>query len=282
MAKKNEIAEEVAIFETAEKIPDALVDEIKERMGVAVPAVQSQEPFDDGLGELSAEDLIIPRIVVGQAQSQIPDEAKGKLYCEVTGDIREEIEMVIIKMSKSRVMFPEKFSRDSKPLCKSSNFIVPDEMEDQEPMSATCADCQYSKWGAGRTPPACNETWSLLVIDLESYTPAWFSLKSTMLKSARKILSALKMRATAKRIPVWGFSFMVGIEVRSGAGGDSYVPTFSNIKQLDTDDAANMATVRSQLAGEKINPDDYSKQDDYDGGGAVDGDVGGGVDRDDF
>ena len=269
MAKKTEVAE------TTEK-------PVKEETSLAV---QAAEPFDDGLGELSADDLIIPRIVVGQAQSQIPDEAKGTLYCEVTGDMKSEMTMVIIKMSKSRVLFPGKFSRNSKPLCKSSNFIIPDEIEDSEPMAVTCAECKEAKWGTNRTPPRCNETWNLLVIDLESYTPAWFSLKSTMLKPVRKILSALKMRATAKRIPVWGFSFKVAIDVRSGTGGDSFVPVFSNIKELDEADTGNMSTVRQQLAGEQITPEDYERDEAYAGNDdmadAAD-DVGGGADREDF
>ncbi|MEA1866579.1 MAG: hypothetical protein U9N19_00520, partial [Thermodesulfobacteriota bacterium] len=82
--------------------------------------------------------------------------------------------------------------------------------------------------------------------------PMWFSLKSTALKPARKIISALKMRGHAKRIPSWGFSFNVEVETRTGDSGDSYIPTFSGLAELNESDRANMDIIREQLIGEDV------------------------------
>jgi len=210
--------------------------------------------FDDGLGELDSSDLIIPRLVVAQDNSvDVPDEAKGTLYCDVTGDSHTEMNLAIIKFAKSRILFPEKYKKGNDPLCRSHDFITPaDDIDDAMPMSDNCADCDYSKWSKGNTPPSCNECWNLLVVDLDSYLPAWFTLKSTALKTGRKLISALKMRSSAQKIPVWGFSFSAAVEERVGDSGNSYIPTFSGITVLDGDDRENMNLIRQQLAGEGV------------------------------
>lgn len=243
MAKATEAAKDVAVAE--------------ERLPVAAP-----DHFDDGLGELDSSDLIIPRLIVAQANSPVPEDAKGLLYCEVTGDAHEEMRLAVIKLTKSRILFPEKYSKGNEPLCRSYDFKSPaDDIEGTKPMCDTCEllpgdkkkhKCEYANWGSGSTPPRCNEVWNLLVVDLESYLPMWFSLKSTALKPVRKIISAAKMRSAAKRIPVWGFAFDVIVETRQGDSGDSYVPAFSNLVELDPHDRANMDIIRDQLAGEEI------------------------------
>lgn len=253
-AKKNEVNEESKELETITVTPVP--------SGKNLPTTAAPE-FDDGLGALDSADLIIPRIVVGQAQSQCPDEAKGKFYCEVTGDAKEKIIMVVLKMEKSRVLFPKEFSRDSEPLCRSHNFIVPaDDIDNATPMAVTCSECPYSGWSKDekgkQKAPRCNECWNLLIVDLDDYTPAWFSMKSTALKPARRVMSALKMRAAAKRLPACAFSFEATIGKRTGDSGDSYLPAFSGIKELDDDDRENMMLVRKSLEGESMSNTDYS------------------------
>lgn len=251
MAKKaKEVTEEV----TEEVIEGTQVEGLPATTNESLPAVQ---PFDDGLGEVTQEDLIIPRLRVGQKQS---DEAvTGKLFIDITGDVSEEMELVLLKMNKGAVLWPKPFSRDSEPLCKSNDFIVPDP-KIKDPMATTCAECAYSKWtkGTGKksTPPKCKETWNFLVLDYVNYMPAWFSLKSTALKPARKIISMLKLRGTAKKIPCWGFKFQVTVEKRLDDSGDSYLPVFSSLKELEADEREGIDFIHAQLAGEKAGFDE--------------------------
>jgi hypothetical protein len=225
----------------------------------AVPATQTNEPFDDGLGDITQEDLIIPRLKIGQRQS--PGDVAGKLFLDISGDTMDTMELVLLRMNKSRVLFPEDFSRDSKPLCRSQDFKCPETNNDGfEPMAESCAECPYGKWTKGSNgsskPPRCNEVWNFLVLDYETYMPAWFSLKSTAIKPARKIVSMLKLRGTAKLIPSWHFRFSVEVEMRSGAAGDSFVPVFSSLTLLDDEDRENMDIIQKQLAGEQVSFED--------------------------
>ena len=262
--KKNE-----AVTATAET--KELVTPVQGQPGANL-TVAHQQPFDDGLGALESSDLIIPRLVVGQAQSQIPDEAKGKFYCEVTGDAKDLIKMVVLRMDKSRVLFPEEFSRDSEPLCRSNDFVVPaNDIEGATPMAVTCGECPYSSWEKNekgkQKPPRCNECWNLLIVDLDDYTPAWFSMKSTALKPAKRVLSALKMRSAAKQVPACAFVFEATVAKRFGDSGDSYIPSFSGITELEEDDRNNMMSIRKQLSSESMPENDY--KDDFMSGGST-------------
>ena len=252
MSSKKETAEETKETETTE-------------LATTESNLPVTQPFNDGLGEITQDDLIIPRLKVGQSQSE--GDVAGKLYIDVTSDVKEEMELVLIKLNKSRVLFPEKFSRDSEPLCRSQNFVTPENDSDVfSPMSETCADCAYSKWSKNESgkasPPRCQEVWNMLVLDFETFMPCWFSLKSTALKPARKIISMLKLRGTAKRIPAWGFKFTVEVTERSGDSGNSYIPSFSSLTELDGEDRENMNLIQNQLAGEQASFDEEQTEGD--------------------
>ncbi len=252
-AKKNI---DIVSVETGTEEEVGLVPAVREVADV--PATQ----FDDGMGDVTQEDLIIPRLKVGQNQS--PGDVAGKLYIDVSGDAVETMEIVLLKMNKSRVLFPEDFSRDSEPLCRRQDFKVPEIINDGcKPMAEKCAECAYGKWTKGsngkQKPPRCQEVWNFLVLDYETYMPAWFSLKSTALKPARKIISMLKLRGTAKKIPAWGFKFEVEVASRSGDAGDSYVPVFSGLTLLEDDDRESMDLIHDQLAGEQAKFEETDK-----------------------
>jgi len=238
--KGNDVVETGAEVATWKKGEDALSTET------------APSAFDDGLGEITADDLIIPRLIVSQDQHKLPAEQTGKLYCDVTGDASEKMTMAIIKLTKSRILFPATYKKDNEPLCRSHNFTHPaDDIDGAKAMCTDCESCEYSKWSAD-APPRCQECWNLLVVDLESYMPMWFTVKSKSLKPTRKIVSALKMRTGAKRIPVWGISFDVRVEVSPGDSGDSYIPVFSGLAELSADERETMNIIHGQLVNEHV------------------------------
>lgn len=217
-----------------------------------------QEPFDNGLGELDAGDLIIPRLSITQPTTPDIDAAQvGKFCVNITGDYHDAMRVAIIKLSKSRVLFPEKYKRDNDPLCRSHDFKVPaNDIKDAAPMAASCGlipgekkkhVCEYANWGADNTPPRCQEVWNLLIVDLESYMPMWFSVKSTGLKPLRKIVSAIAMISAAKRIPMWRMGFDMAIYMDTNDSGKFYLPVFSGLSALEEADAINMDAIRAQL-----------------------------------
>jgi len=218
-----------------------------------LPSISPRPSFDDGLGEIGADDLIIPRLIVSQDQHKLSPELTGRLYCDVTGDAKDKMKMVIIKFTKSRVLFPEKYKKDNDPLCRSHNFTMPaDDIDGASPMSENCTSCEYAKWGKDNTPPSCQECWNMLVVDLDAYMPMWFTVKSKALKPTRKIISALKMRTGAKRLPVWNLSFDVAVDVSPGDSGDAYIPVFSGLAELSDDDKENMQIIHDQLVNEDV------------------------------
>lgn len=202
-----------------------------------------QEPFDNGLGELDAGDLIIPRLSITQPTTPDIDAAQvGKFCVNITGDYQDAMRVALIKLSKSRILFPEKYKRDNDPLCRSHDFKFPaNDIVGSEPMAKTCQlipgdkkkhVCEYANWGSDGSAPRCQETWNLLIVDLDSYLVMWFSLKSTALKPLRKIVSAISMISTAKGLPMWGMGFDMKISMETNDSGKFYVPVFSDVKEL--------------------------------------------------
>ncbi len=219
--------------------------------------------FDNGLGELSAGDLIIPRLNITQPTTpELAAELQGKFCINVTGDYTDNMTVAIIKLSKSRILFPDKYKRDNDPLCRSHDFINPaNDIKDATPMCETCGlipgdnkkhECAYANWGASNEPPKCQEVWNLLVVDMNTYMPMWFSLKSSALKPLRKIVSAISMISNAKKLPMWRMKFEMSLYKETNDSGTFFLPVFSGLVALDKDDADNMDAIRGQLVHANI------------------------------
>ena len=255
---KTQITPEVPLVGTATKLP--FVE--------STTAIEGYHgPIETGLEELDAGDLIIPRLTITQPSTPDIDTAnQGKFCINITGDFHDNMRVAMIKLSKSRILFPEKYKRDNEPLCRSHDFKVPaNDIPGATPMCDTCGllplapgeknakhKCAYANWGADNEPPRCQEVWNSLIVDLESYMPMWFSLKSTALKPFRKIVSAISMISQAKKIPMWGMGFNMTLEKTVNDSGTFYVPAFSGLVALDKADAENMTAIRQQLAGVDI------------------------------
>jgi hypothetical protein len=237
----------------------------------------NNENFETGMEDMDAGDLIIPRLSITQPTTpDIAAENQGKFHVNITGDFQEAMSAVMIKLSKSRILFPEKYKRDNVPLCRSHDFKVPaNDIPEAKPMAESCGllplvpgekkakhICPYANWTADEknkpVPPRCQEVWNSLIVDLDSYLPMWFSLKSTALKPFRKIVSAISMISQAKKIPMWGMKFDMSLYKEINDSGTFYIPTFSSPAALDKENAVNMAAIRQQLAG--VDVKDSSEQ----------------------
>jgi len=227
-----------------------------------------QGPIETGLEEMDAGDLIIPRLTITQPTTPDIDAAnQGKFCVNITGDFTDKMTVAMIKLNKSRILFPEKYKRDNDPLCRSHDFRTPaSDIPNATPMCDSCGTlplapgekkakhkCPYANWTSDEkgkpVPPRCQEVWNSLIVDLESYMPMFFSLKSTALKPFRKIVSAISMISQAKKIPMWSMSFDMSLEKTVNDSGTFYVPSFAGLIALAKDDADNMTAIRAQLAG---------------------------------
>ena len=233
------------------------------------------EQMETGLEELGAGDLIIPRLSIIQAQSEGGDQHAGKLSINVTGDLYDSVTVCLLKLNKSRILFPAKYKKDNEPLCRSHNFVTPaDDIVGAKPMCDTCEllpgdknkhKCEYANW-TNSEPPRCQECWNLLVVDVNTYIPMWFSVRSTGLKALRKMMSAVSMLSNARRLSACAFQFMVKTVAESNASGNFYVPELSGLLELPAEDKANMLAIRTQLSGVQIK--DSKEPDAAVGGGA--------------
>jgi len=233
--------------------------ENEKNLTAAVPFnVAIYEGGDTGLEEIESGDLIIPRLNISQPTTpDIEQDKVGKFLINVTGDDYDTMNVAIVKLTKSRILFPEKYKRDNEPLCRSHDFKTPaDDIEGATPMDKTCElipgdkknhVCPYANWGSDNTPPRCQETWNFLLVDLDSYIPMWFSVKSTALKPMRKIVSAISMICKAKRLPMWAMSFNINIEKIVNDSGTFYVPKCTKPEILSEDEIVNMTDIRTDL-----------------------------------
>jgi len=194
----------------------------------------------------------------------------GQLYCPDMEQAWESMNVALLRVSNSRVLWPEDFNKENLPLCRSHDGITPagDIPEDPEaeeddivylqPMAQSCKTCPYAKWGKGKTPPRCLDVRDLLIIDLETSIPFFYSVYSIALspynQKLKKPLLMRKMSLTAQRkrqglspAHISMFSFDLSTELDSRASGDAYKPVFSNITELDDEMKFFTGTVAMQL-----------------------------------
>lgn len=215
--------------------------------------------------EDSSELSSFPRLVIEQKGKKA---ALGSLYCAETEEEFETMKMVLLKESKSRIMWPEKYDKDNDPVCRSFDGIVPnmDDFKDVPPMADNCEDCPYGSWitkDGKNIPPDCKEVKDLLILDHATYIPYWISFSATTLSPINKSLTGKplkirKMSLTAKRAKAGKspahscmFSFDMSTVLVEFDSGDSQIPVVTNLTELPDDDMDVMVNIAMQVHGAK-------------------------------
>jgi len=161
-----------------------------------VPAIP-EEYRGSGLEEVERGDFTMPRVQVKQPTSRIEAGQAGQFYFTLTGRVVDNINAVLLKMTKSRVYWP-KGKLDADPICASDDARVP--RPGMDAPAATCAECPFAQWGDDGSPPECSLTYNFLAVDIDDEdTPFIISLHGTSVKHARAVLSAFVL----KRKPLW-------------------------------------------------------------------------------
>ncbi len=155
------------------------------------------------------------------------------------GDQKEIISTALLKVSKSRVMWPARYAENSRPECRSHNLAHPEELD---PVKApfgmvdtnnlrTCAGCPLAEWtddGQERIKPQCALTYDLLLLDLETGMLGVLSLMRTRAKVGQVLNGFWKM--THMR-----FGIRLGTEKVNGPAGQWWGVTFERAATFEPD-----------------------------------------------
>jgi hypothetical protein len=137
------------------------------------------------------------------------------------------------------------------------------------------APCPYANWD-GDTPPRCKQAVAMLLLEVgeESYIPYWYQIKSTAMSPYKKFkkvlglriraLTGKRRRATLPPAKPCMFTFHLGTELKQNDAGDAYIPTFSNLQEVE-DEAMLKA-----LVGVAVDVKDMRLASDVDGDEAAD------------
>lgn len=206
-----------------------------------------------GIENLSPDDFSIPVVKLVQTNTSIDkaDELAGQWYRTDTGEAYEAIDVLIIGIQKSRILFPTEYSGDGKALCRSDDGIAPRAefiglpvyyhagsetrrtqvaVAEHGPMDmtipATCAECPLSQWGINGEKPPCrlSDNWASLGGEGD---PMLIRFGGSAAKISAKLRN-LARAATAKHRPLY---VRLSSHFEKGEIGQYYVPDLTLLKE---------------------------------------------------
>lgn len=207
-----------------------------------VPAVVETDPENfvvPGMEDVRPDELRIPILRLIQAQSRV-DEAQehlGEWHNSVTGEFQRNPELLVVGVSKGRIMFPRTYNAENKPLCASDDGLAPrpeyvgndirligqDEIGEpiviRNTIPAKCDGCPFAQWGDNHEPPACNAVAIFAGVDQEGM-PVLLQIKSTGMKNVPSLKTLVAANGIRKAIKV-------GAVKEQNDTGTYYVPTFT-------------------------------------------------------
>ena len=227
-------------------------------VGKEVSAVDELDDYS-GYEDFDSADLIIPRIKIVQPTSR--KGTPGKFVMNLTEEEFDEVPMVIIKATRSRVLWSDDLDSEE-PLCRSQDFMVPDPAI-ESPVNSVCAKyvqkgdlkvmqtvCDKAAWFAGQRPE-CNQVFNLLCLSSED-VPFWISLSGVSIGPVKRYISTIALR----RKKLWQFETVAVGEERLKPTRH-YAIKFGPPKMLDDERIKTVAdlviALKSQVA--QVTPD---------------------------
>lgn len=238
----------------------------------AKAATQYEERYEvAGSETLDRSDIILPRVRVRQPVSKFgtPQDA-GKFHNNITEQFSDEIQAVVLRVSKGRVMWPETFDGTNGPACASDDAIQPREgngLSDKQP--GPCATCPNALWSEAGDPPRCSLVYTYLCADRHDDMPFMISAMRTSAKSAKKLNSLIKMFGIRK-------SLAIKSTLVKGDQGQWYELLFQVAETLAPDEQRRYAGMAASLAEVAMTVDtentidDSLTADDFDGAPGAD------------
>ena len=201
-----------------------------------------------GTEEISAEDIVMPRIRLLQDQStevKSKEETSGKLKHSLTGETFESLEFIPITMHKSRIMF-DTDNRNGAPLCRSNDVLVGSD-------GTKCKECDNAKW-LNNKPPVCNAIFNYLVLQTKEVgsviIPSILSFMKTSQQAALKL--NMSVECTLPRQPFWNKVWKVTPRVKPFKKGEAYILDVVQVRDTTKDERAWAELIYRNTAGKKI------------------------------
>jgi hypothetical protein len=197
----------------------------------------------EGLEAWTARDQMIPDLKIGQGNSQVKENVAGKLYNSLDpSEAVDKRRLVALTFRHGQVLFPKKADGtpdyDAPIACRSDDGYVPAK-DIENPIAPACHDangdalCVNAKWGGESKKPACSATLNLLVVDAETRMPYRVSFKGADVKTVKKLLSGLNLRAKSRALPLRAFEFSMSTGKEQGKDGSwYYVAIFTDLKEV--------------------------------------------------
>lgn len=218
---------------------------------------------ETGLEDFDTSDLTMPRLVI--------DHAENKLKNTQTDELFEDLDVVLLGLHKSRIMWGDINDGDDNdpPLCKSPDTkhgfpCVDPELAaskrfpwsaqdvytpaDMKPLevgenlltmpSIGCKQCHFKEWNTDPTGkrPWCSEEWTFPLLyqdpnDPESWVPALFTIKRSGLKPARGYVTTF----ATKNTPIFTVVTKLGLDANRRGMVKYSTPTFTKIARTHPD-----------------------------------------------
>jgi len=202
----------------------------------------------EGMEEVERGDYILPRRRLVQFMSKL-DAEPGTFHDNLTGEAKAQIRAVILRMSKSRVMWSDDLT--APPLCASDDALVKrDDFADNE-CGPVCSECPHAEWN-GNEPPPCRLVYNFLCVDVDDGdVPFVLSCASTAVRPAKRLISSFVLR----RSPFYSREVIISSELVNDDRGKWYVPVFKLGAQTDL---ARYQALYREFAGVEIQADTES------------------------
>ena len=214
---------------------------------VAVRQNEKALAITPGTEDLVREDLVIPRVRLVQPTSALDGNA-GELYNSLTGESQAEIRAIILRIGKSRVMWPEGFERNQSPLCASNDGIAP-RPEFAGEYAERCEGCPMTEWGDDGTPPRCAFGYTYLCSDVGcDDLPFVLTASRSNLKAARTLNTLSKAFGPRRQVVI---SAQQAISDR----GKYFTLRFALGDNVAPEDVGRYVAMSRALGGVTLGPD---------------------------
>ena len=181
----------------------------------------------EGYEGLGPEDMAAPFIKLVQGSS---DEAKGDdvdvkagQFMSSTGDVFDEIRLVVIHVHKER----DYYDAGSEESCKSRDTVLP---SGDTPMADTCEECTKKDWIQKKRE--CADVFAVTAVDAETMTPFKISFKRTSYAPFRGFLGNM----ASKRLPIYGCSVKMSSKMKTKGKNTYHVAVFSEYEAVEDDE----------------------------------------------
>jgi len=155
-------------------------------------------PTLEGLENVSRSDIATPIYILAQPTSNTYGNLAGKFVDKGTGIPQDDIQCVLLKLIKTRNLWPKPYNPGDERICWSKDSWKPSG-EMQSPQETICAEidptgreiviCPQAAFGLKGEAPSCHITYSFLAFDIRMNTPFLISFKGKSIKPVKQLIN---------------------------------------------------------------------------------------------